>query len=211
MVVTSFYDFQTPTIAKNFRGFEIDLFAPMPQGASITVSFGLDTSTTFTPMTVQQTSATVLNCIFPTNTRANRVRYQIVLNANGTGQAPVITSWSTKASLGRVWRTTLSCMRNQVLRNGQQDDQKAQPQDLIANIYKAYQNAGKAIMYVPSPSVQPPVTVPGQPTQAGYAEQVRVSLEDYTWGSMVPGARSDEQMPFLQEGTVEITATEIVS
>ena len=210
-VVSSFYDFTTPTIAKNFRGFEIDLFAPMPQGATISVSFGLDTSTTFTPMTVQQTSATVLNCIFPQNTRANRVRYQVVLNANGTGQAPIITSWSTKASLGRVWRTTLSCGRNQKLRNGQDDDQKALPQDLIANIWKAYQNAGKAIMYVPSPSVQPPAVVQGQPTQAGYAEMVRVSLEDYTWSSTSPGARSNEQMPFLQEGQVQITATEIVA
>lgn len=210
-IVTSFYDFTTPTIAKNFRGFEIDLFAPMPGGAGITVSFGLDTSTTFTPAVVQQTAPTVINCIVPPNLRANRIRYQVTLTANATGLAPVITSWSTKASLGRVWRTTLSCKRNQQLRNGQNDDQAAQPQDLIANVYKAYQNAGKAIMMIPSPSIQPPPTVQGQPTTAGYAETVRVSLEEYTWAAVVPGARSTEQMPVLQEGDIQITATEIVA
>jgi hypothetical protein len=206
-MVTSYYDFQTPTLSKNFRGFEINLFSPLPQGASITVAFGLDASTTFTPLTVNPVAPTVLSCIFPTGTKASRVRYKIVLTANSNGQAPIVTSWSTKASLGRIWKTTLSCKRNQMLRNGQMDDQQAQPQDLIANLYLAYQNAGKALMMVPSPSQKPP----GTPQGGGYAEMVRVSLEDYAWSSLSPGARSNEQMPFLQEGTVEITASEILA
>lgn len=210
-MITSYYDFTTPTLVKNFRGFEIELFAPLPQGASISVAFGLDASTTFTPMTANVTQPTVISFIFPNGTKASRIRYQITLTANGNGQAPIITSWSTKASLGRVWKTTLSCKRNQELRNGQTDDQHAQPQDLIANLYLAYQNAGKAIMFVPSPSVQPPPQTIGSVTQAGYAEQVRVSLEDYTWSSASPGARSDEQMPYIVEGEVEITATEIIA
>jgi hypothetical protein len=208
-MITSYYDFTTPTLVKNFRGFEIDLFSPLPAGATVSVAFGLDASTTFTPMASVVTSPTVISCVFPTGTKASRIRYQITLTAGSGGQAPIITSWSTKASLGRVWKTTLSCKRNQMLRNGQMDDQKAQPQDLIANIYKAYQNAGKAIMFVPSPSVQPPPQVQGQVTQAGYAEMVNVSLEDYTWSSASPGARSDEQMPFILEGDMEITATEV--
>lgn len=210
-MITSYYDFTTPTLVKNFRGFEIELFSPLPQGASISVGFGLDASTTFTPMATTVTQPTVISCIFPTGTKASRIRYQITLTANGTGQAPIVTSWSTKASLGRVWKTTLSCKRNQLLRNDQNDDQKAQPQDLIANIYLAYQNAGKAIAFVPSPSVQPPASPQGQVTGAGYAEQVRVSLEDYEWSSASPGARSDEQMPYILEGDVEITMTEITA
>lgn len=210
-MITSYYDFTTPNLVKTFRGFEIALFSALPQGASVTVAFGLDASVTFTPMQVNVTSPTLLSCVFPPGTKASRIRYQITLNANGSGQAPIITAWSTKASLGRVWKTTLSCKRNQMLRNGQQDDQKAQPQDLIANLYLAYQNAGKAIAFVPSPSVQPPPVTPGQPTLAGYAELVRVALEDYTFSSASPGARSNEQMPFIIEGDVEITLTETLA
>src|SRR5207302_5701117 len=143
-----------------------------------------------------------LSCYFPALTKGNRVRYQITINANPSGQSPIITSCATKASLARVWRTTVSCKRNQQLRSPGTDDQAATPQDLIANIQNAYANAGKCIVFIPSP--KSPNSIPP------YVETVRAALEDYSWSTTVPGVRSNEQFAFTSEGDCELVLAEIL-
>lgn len=192
-ITTSYYDFGTPSLVKFYRSFDIDLAAPLPAGAGITVNFQADAATTWTPLTVNANTATNLVAYFPKGVRAARVRYQVILQA-GVGGAPVIRSWATKANLGRIWHCVASAKRHQQTNLGD-DNQGALAQDLLANVEGAYGNAGRCLLYVSSPSIKG-------------VELVNAVLEDYKWTVAKPAPRQDEQGALDIEGDVELTFSE---
>lgn len=195
-MVTSYYDFSTPSLTKIYRSLDIDLNSPLPGGASITVEYQADSSSTWTLLTTNPTLTTTLTSYFPANVRAKALRLRITLVAGPNSGTPSVRSWGTKANLGRVWRTTVSCKRGQQTNTSGTDGQGKLARDLIANIQRAYANAGKCILLIPSPTVPSGV------------EQVTASLEDYRWAASKPNVRQNELMALDAEGDVEITAVE---
>ncbi len=193
-LVTSYYDFATPGLNKYMRTFEVEMASPLPLGAMVTVEYQLDSGTVWAPLPVQASSIRLLTGFF-THTKATRVRFRLTLTA-GPGGSPVIRSTAAKATLGRVWTTTAVCNREQKTRNGELDNQGLKSQDLIANIYQAYQNSGNCTLYFPSPS------------QAGGVETALCIVEDYKWHSTKGGPDPGDQGQYQLEGEVDVTLVE---
>jgi hypothetical protein len=195
-LTSSYIDFATPALPKSYRSVEVNLFAPLPQGASIALAYSLDSSTTFTPLPISANSSTLVTGFLPKGTKASRIKVQITLIASPTGASPIVSTEALKANLARVWKTTASCRLKQQLNNGQEDQQGYGPSQLIANFQNAYANAGRCVLFVPAPGVP------------GYVEQVNASLEDYTWSVSKPTARANEQHGGVNEGTIDCTFVE---
>lgn len=203
-ITLSWMDFGAPGTVKSFRKVEVELAAAVPAGGSVTLGFSVDDQTGVTPITLATNSQGNLVGYFPYPTKAYRVQLQATLTSGSTvtlPTSPVVRSISVKATLGRSWKCTVACARNQRLRNqysAGDDQQGLRAQDKLANITNAYQlRAGTVTMFIPSP------------TQPSGVEQVQASLEDYTWTAHAePGPYNTEYGSLDMEGTVDLTLVE---
>lgn len=211
-MTTSYYDFNTPLAIKFFRLVEIDLNEALGSGASIGVQYQIDNQTGFPgTLTMEELADNQYYGFFPARTPGARIQLLITLTASNSGVSPDIKDISVRANLGRTWEVTLSCRRNQTVRN-LQDSDRLDPQglrgvQLLANLENVYDNAGVCHLYVPSPAAGENSATTGVP----YVEHVTAVLQKYEWdgpGAAGPTWRYDEDGNFDLEGDVACLFTE---
>jgi hypothetical protein len=185
VLVTSFYDWDTPNVHKSFKSIEFSMNTAIVT-SGVQVAFKLDNlSNSFTNMTVQVSpSGNTLIAYFPVRTIGFRVMFQITLGSGAS--APDVQAISTLATLARTWTMTVACRRGQRTRDpeNQEDVQNATSQALIANIMNAYMlAAGNITLWIPDP------TVASTPGGAGPMSQVNAQIQDYKRDSLAgPGS-----------------------
>jgi hypothetical protein len=199
-LTSSWIDFGAPTVVKGFRSVDIEMVKPVPAGGSVALKYQTDNQTGFpNTLTLATNAIGNLSGVFA-NVKGSRLQYQLTLTAGG-GTSPVVRSVSVKGTLGRTLKCTVSCARNQRLRNqysAGDDQQGLRAQDKLANILNAYTTtAGVVTAFIPSP------------TQASGVEQIQATIEDYTWtANAEPGPYNTEYGSLDMEGTVDLTLVE---
>lgn len=212
-LITSYFDFGTPTTNKAFRSIDMT-FQSAYQAGQVQIAYALDNATSYTPMTIQAgVSPNKIIAYFPPGTKGFRVRFQITMNSTLTA-SPVIVAYAVKANLGRVWTVSANCARDQKGRNGEKDIQNLSAMDMIANMVNSYKiTAGQCILYIPDPT-QPPVYSGGVLTNPQGVAQVNALVQDYAYTTnpgVAPGLRDSQVDGGTQrdmEGTVQLTLVE---
>lgn len=170
-IVSSFYDFDTPSTNKRFASVEFIMNNATLNPLAITVSFrlnSLNAAWTALPVAVAPTNDRLV-CCFPQGTIGQSVQLQVTLVG---ALQPDIQLWSVLATLAPVYTVTVACRRDQQGRNplGQADPQGVTGQELLANIVNAYRlAAGSVTLWVPDPAGTDGVS------------QVQAILQDYQW------------------------------
>jgi len=170
-IISSFYDFDTPSTNKRFASVEFIMNNATLNPLAITVSFrlnSLNAAWTALPVAVAPTNDRLV-CYFPQGTIGQSVQLQVTLVG---ALQPDIQLWSVLATLAPVYTVTVACRRDQQGRNplGQADPQGVTGQELLANIVNAYRlAAGSVTLWVPDPAGTDGVS------------QVQAVLQDYQW------------------------------
>lgn len=215
IMVTSWYDMGTPDVDKSFKSIEF-AFNNAFTASSVTVSYEIDNPNAgWAAMTVMlSASEENLVAYFPVGTIGKRVRYQITL---AHALAPDIQSYSTLATLGRIWAFPVACRRNPHTRTGD-DQQGLLAINLLENIINAYTVAGgNVILWVPDPTADPsnPSVDPITGENVIGVSQVAAVLQDYSWttaAGIAPGwKQAQDGGAWDMEGDVQLTLAESVS
>lgn len=169
-LVTSVYDFSTPSIAKLFRRVFVS-HAPLPLGASITVEahIGQDPTefvagtTSPSPsgatITNSTTGSTLTVLTLPTGTRGLTGYFVLTLNAGNTDLTTPVVYWmSTEIGIGWTWKFKVGCFRAQQTLAGMEDQQGLKGRDKYFFLQQLQENALTCIFYHPN-GVQYPCTV----------------------------------------------------
>jgi hypothetical protein len=212
-LITSWYDFGTPGVDKSFTQIEFTFNAPTDATSlnAVTLQFQVNNPTaTWTSVTgalAQNSNDVIFTLPYPTI--GSRVRFQITLVA---AEAPDIQSYSISATLARTWTVTVSCRRNQSVRNGApgRDPQNLTSTQLIANIKECYRSGGNVVLYMPDPTIDEAAVAANLGPAVGVALCFAV-LQDYSWTTantgVSPAYRTDATPPGI-EGDAVLTLTE---
>lgn len=216
--VLSWLDFGAPQAIKRFRSVTIELVNPLPNTAKVVVNYAVDNGPVLGPLPLIDDPPNVLLFTFPLETKGYRVQLYLTMETQTSSPwtSPVIQYVTVKATLGRAWKFTVSCVRNQSVRNTAyapgEDPQGLTAQQKLANIINVYEvAAGNMTMYIPSPTC----TAPGTPLStcvANGVEKLKVVLEDYQWvaGLEQPGPYNTEYGAQDMEGYMQLTVVESI-
>jgi hypothetical protein len=201
----SWMDFGAVGVIKRFRQLVVELAQPLPTpGAYVAAKYTVDNQTQQLLTLTPDTSGNLVGT-FPAGLKGYRIQISLILQSRTTAPwtSPVVRSVALKATLGRAWKFSVSCLRNQRLRNQGdspgEDPQGLRAQEKLANILNVYEiAAGNMVMMIPSP------------TQASGVETINCVLEDYQWkaGKEQPGPYSSEMGAFDMEGVCDLTVVE---
>ena len=189
--VSSWFDFGTPAVVKVIRQLTIELNAPLLVGNSIAASFITDTNSLYNALPMNVDAVGNYVCNFPAGTLATRVQIQLSYTGIASDPAyPDVKSYSLLATLGRVWKVTLACRRNQRGRNDEVTPHRKRAIDLMANLENAYNlAAGSVTLYVPDSTA----TAAG-PTGVAGVSQVNATIQTINRinnNGSAPGLRED--------------------
>lgn len=211
-LITSWYDFGTPDVDKSFKSIEF-AFNTLFTEASLAVNYELDNPNTgyaALDMDISQSGLT-LEGFMPAGTIGKRIRFQITWSPVDNVD---VQSYSTLATLARIWTFPVSCRHNPQSRLGA-DQQGLTAMQLLANIINAYTlAAGKITMWIPDPTATPdnPSIDPITGENVIGVSQVQAIIQDYS-RTNAPGVspayhvRTDDSQPDL-DGDCSLTIAE---
>lgn len=194
-LVTSYFDAGVPLVGKRWLSIEFVLDGLMPPGGSIQVALQGDQQSGFSSSTTAVPTGNTWTAFFAPNTILNRLRLQIVLTLGSNNVSPVVSYYTLRYDLGRVWKGTLSCADRERYLDGSEGVSRGQ--DLLANIENILKlSGGNCELFVPSP------------TQSGGGEQVNAKLIDYNKRSLNPGPSEAQNTGTSMQADVEVTFVE---
>lgn len=182
-LISSYYDFGTPNVDKQFQSVEFQMNSALNTQA-ITVEAQVD-GIGYVQLPVQLSpSNNTLLCLFPSRSIGHRARLRVTLNGSYN---PDISQWSILAALARTWKLTVSCRHDPQIRGTpgpMADPQGLTAQQLVANIEAAYHQAGGYVtLFIPDPNAAGGgtiMTTGGSYTIPKGVSVVNAQLQDYT-------------------------------